>query len=189
MVRYMVFNFSFMSLYFWYSANSRLASSVLKMSTARDGVKGSASANGNRSANGSRGANGNGHAGQERAATAILTGAGSAPWPDAERMGVTLRKLRWSVAVETVIAVTVLAVTAVLVNTPTGRESYSPPAVATASFNTGASSGSGSISITVTPDGVGPNQLRIVVTGSNGFGAASSSRSAWLRRRATTPST
>ena len=83
-------------------------------------------------------------------------------------MGVTLRKLRWSVAAETVIAVTVLAVTAVLANTPTARESYFPPAIATASFNTGGPSGRGSISIVVTPAGLGPNQFRISVTGGNG---------------------
>ena len=122
------------------------------------------------SANGSAGGtrNGNRHHRRERAETAVPDSAGRAPWPDTERMGVSLRKLRWSVAAETVIAATVLAVTAVLVNTPTARESYSPPVAATASFNTGASGGSGSISITVTPASVGPNQFRLVVTGRNG---------------------
>jgi nitrogen fixation protein FixH len=128
--------------------------------TARGSATGSRNGNGN--------GNGNGHRGRGRAETAVLAGAGRAPWPDSERMGVSLRKLRWSVAAETVIAATVLAVTAILVNTPTGRESYSPPVVATASFNTGAPGGSGSISITVTPDIAGPNQFRLVVTGRNG---------------------
>jgi copper transport protein len=96
------------------------------------------------------------------------TGTSTGTQADTERMGVTLRKLRWSVAIETVIAITVLAVAAVLVNTATGRESYFPPAVATASFNTGGPGGSGTISITVTPAGLGPNQIRVVITGRNG---------------------
>lgn len=83
-------------------------------------------------------------------------------------MGVTLRRLRRSVAVETMIALAVLAVTAVLVNTPTARETYAPPANATAAFNTGGPGGRGSVSITVTPAKLGPNQFRISVTRSNG---------------------
>jgi copper transport protein len=114
------------------------------------------------------GARGNGYPGREQAEAAVRDSNGDGFWPDTERMGVTLRKLRWSVAAETVIAATVLAVTAVLVNTPTARESYFPPATASASFNTGAPGGRGSISLTVTPAGLGPNQFRISVTGSNG---------------------
>lgn len=112
-------------------------------------------------------ARGNGKPGREQAQAAVLDGGGNGSGPDTERMGVTLRKLRWSVAAETVIAVTVLAVTAALVNTPTARESYFPPAIATASFNTGGPGGRGSISIVVTPAGLGPNQFRISVTGGN----------------------
>jgi copper transport protein len=83
-------------------------------------------------------------------------------------VGVTLRSLRWSVAAETVIAVMVLAVTAVLVNTPTARESYFPPVTAAAAFNTGGPGGRGSISMALTPAGLGPNQFRLSVTGASG---------------------
>jgi len=117
---------------------------------------------------GSRTARGNGHPGRERAQAAVQDSAGHGLGPDTERTGVTLRKLRWSIAAETVIAATVLAVTAVLVNTPTARESYIPPAIATAPFDTGGPGGRGSISIIVTPAGLGPNQFRISVTGGNG---------------------
>jgi copper transport protein len=99
---------------------------------------------------------------------AVRDGGGNGTGPDTERMGVTLRKLRWSVAAETVIAATVLAVTAVLVNTPTARESYFPPVTAAAAFDTGAPGGRGSISMTVTPAGLGPNRFRLSVTSASG---------------------
>jgi copper transport protein len=113
-------------------------------------------------------ARGNGRPGRERAEAAGQDRAGGGSWPDTERVGVTLRRLRWSVAAETVVAATVLAVTAVLVNTPTARESYFAPAVATASFDTGGPGGRGTVRIVVTPAGLGPNRFRISVTGSTG---------------------
>jgi copper transport protein len=85
--------------------------------------------------------------------------------PDTGHMGVTLRRLRWSVAVETAIAAAVLSVTAVLVNTPTARESYFPLARATVAFDTGGPGGRGSIAVTVTPARLGPNQIRLSITG------------------------
>lgn len=88
--------------------------------------------------------------------------------PDSGHTTVTLRRLRWSVAAETMIVLVVLAVTAVLVNTATARESYTPPASGTAAFNTGAPGGRGNVSITVTPAVLGPNQVRVSVTGSTG---------------------
>ena len=87
---------------------------------------------------------------------------------NANEAAVTLRRLRWSVSVEVSIVTAVLAVTAVLVNTPTARENYSLPAVATAAFNTGGPAGTGTVSIEVTPDRLGPNQLRISVTNDKG---------------------
>lgn len=62
----------------------------------------------------------------------------------------------------------VLAVTAVLVNTPTARETYAPPATAAASFNTGGPQGTGNVRILVTPDRLGPNQLRVSVMNNKG---------------------
>lgn len=88
--------------------------------------------------------------------------------PDSSREAVTLRRLRWSVAAEAMIASAVLAVTAVLVNTPTGRESFTPPASAAVSFNTGGPGGRGSIAITMTPAVLGVNRIRLSLTGTTG---------------------
>jgi copper transport protein len=88
--------------------------------------------------------------------------------PDSGHMTVTLRRLRWSVAAETMIVLVVLAVTAVLVNTATARESFAPPASAAVAFNTGSPGGRGDVSITVTPAVLGPNQVRVSVTNSAG---------------------
>lgn len=88
--------------------------------------------------------------------------------PDSGRTAVTLSKLRRSVAAETMIALAVLAVTAVLVNTATARETFKPPASATVAFNTGGPGGRGNVSVTVTPAVPGSNQVRVSVTGSAG---------------------
>jgi copper transport protein len=88
--------------------------------------------------------------------------------PGADRVTVTLARLRWSVTAEVVIALAVLAVTAVLVNTPTARESFTPAARATVAFDTGGPGGRGSIGLAVTPARLGPNQIRVSVTGSTG---------------------
>jgi copper transport protein len=87
---------------------------------------------------------------------------------NADQAALTLTRLRWSVSVEVAIVIIVLTVTAILVNTPTGRETYAPPAAAAAAFNTGGPQGTGRVAITVTPARLGPNQLRVTVTNSNG---------------------
>lgn len=87
---------------------------------------------------------------------------------DSGQATVTLRRLRWSVAAEATIASAILAVTAVLVNTPTARESFTEPRSATVPFNTGGPGGRGDVSITVTPAALGPNQIKVSVTGSGG---------------------
>jgi copper transport protein len=92
----------------------------------------------------------------------------SGSWPDSGDAAVTLRKLRWSVAAETIIVSAVLAVTAVLVNTATARETFTRPVAAAVAFNTGGPGGRGHVSITVTPAVLGPNQVRVSVTGSTG---------------------
>lgn len=86
----------------------------------------------------------------------------------ADRASVTLRKLRWSVTAEALIAAGVLVITAILVNTPTARESYHPPASASAAFDTGGTGGKGTVSAVVTPDLLGPNQVRLSVTDAAG---------------------
>jgi copper transport protein len=66
------------------------------------------------------------------------------------------------------IAVAVLAVTAVLVNTPTARETFTQPASATVAFNTGGPGGRGNVSVTLTPAVLGTNQVRVSVTSHGG---------------------
>jgi copper transport protein len=109
-----------------------------------------------------------GRGGPGTAERAVPGGPGSGKRPSADLVTVTLRKLRWSVTAEVVIALAVLAVTAVLVNTPTGRESFTPPARATVAFDTGGAGGRGSIGLAMTPARLGPNQISISVTGSTG---------------------
>jgi len=87
---------------------------------------------------------------------------------NADHAALTLTRLRWGVGAEVLIAASVLGVTAVLVNTPTARETYNPPASAAASFNTGGPQGSGTISVLMTPDRLGPNQLRLTITTPSG---------------------
>jgi copper transport protein len=87
---------------------------------------------------------------------------------NADQAAVTLRRLRWSVSVEVAIVIAVLAVTAALVNTPTARETYAPPASASAAFNTGGPQGTGTVSVLVTPGKLGPNQIRLSVTNAKG---------------------
>lgn len=88
--------------------------------------------------------------------------------PESGHVAVTLRKLRWSVAAEAMIASAVLAVTAILVNTPTARESFTQPASAAVAFNTGGPGGRGTLSVVMTPAALGPNQLRVSVANSAG---------------------
>jgi copper transport protein len=95
-------------------------------------------------------------------------GTGSGTWPDHGRAAVSLARLRWSVTAEAVIAATVLAVTAVLVNTPTARETFTKPINAAVAFDTGGPGGRGSIGLTVTPARLGSNQIRMSITGSAG---------------------
>lgn len=95
-------------------------------------------------------------------------GADDAAQQHADEAVVTLRRLRWSVSAEVAIVTAVLAITAMLVNTPTARETYRPVASTATAFNTGAPGGRGAINVVVTPARLGPNQLRIVVTSSSG---------------------
>lgn len=133
-----------------------------------NGAAATGSSNG-AAANGS--GNGGAATGSSNGVRAISTAGGDAvngSSPDSGRAAVTLRRLRWSVAAEAMIASAVLAVTAVLVNTPTARETFTRPASAAASFNTGGPGGRGSISVTMTPAVLGPNQIRVSLTGTTG---------------------
>jgi copper transport protein len=108
---------------------------------------------------------------QRRADTQADVGVGGADQPaqlNADQAAVTLTRLRWSVSVEVAIVTVVLAVTAVLVNTPTARETYRPPATATVAFDTGGPQGTGKVSVVMTPARLGSNVLRVSVTNANG---------------------
>ena len=74
-----------------------------------------------------------------------------------------MRDLRLSVVAEVGVVVLVLAATAILVNTATGRESYAPPANAVERFDTGGPNGTGTVDVAVTPARLGGNQVTIVI--------------------------
>jgi copper transport protein len=128
----------------------------------RPGRGGPASGNGHGRADGNGSTDGNGSVNGHGS-----TG-GNGAEPDSGHAAVTLARLRRSVIAEVVIAASVLAVTAVLVNTPTARETFTRPASATVAFNTGGPGGRGSIAVTVTPARLGSNQLSVSITGSAG---------------------
>jgi copper transport protein len=71
----------------------------------------------------------------------------------------SMRDLRLSVTAEVGVVALVLAATAILVATPTGRESYAPPAHAAEQFDTGGPDGTGTADVTVTPARLGSNQV------------------------------
>lgn len=82
----------------------------------------------------------------------------------------TLRRLRASVAVELAIAAVILAFTAVLVNTATGRESYAPTVTASQAFNTGGPDGTGTVHVFIGPARLGPNTIDVFFTDDAGRG-------------------
>jgi copper transport protein len=77
-----------------------------------------------------------------------------------------LARLRRGVAIEVGIAVVVLGLTAVLVNTATGREQYTPVASASEAFDTG--NAKGNVHVVVTPATLGPQTVHLTVTDSHG---------------------
>jgi copper transport protein len=118
-------------------------------------------------ANGYR-ANGNGANGHGGKTGLTIAPPGNGSSADSGPSAVTLRRLRWSVAAEALIATAVLAVTAVLVNSPTARETFTRPVSAAVAFSTGGPGGRGDISVTMTPAALGPNQITVKVTNSAG---------------------
>jgi copper transport protein len=71
----------------------------------------------------------------------------------------SMRDLRLSVVAEVGVVALVLAATAILVNTATGRESYTPPVNAVEQFDTGGPGGTGTVDVAVTPARLGGNQV------------------------------
>jgi copper transport protein len=90
---------------------------------------------------------------------------GSGPGPG---WGLILRRLRRSVAAELGIAVAILGLTAVLVNTATGRESYAPTVSASQAFSTGGPGGAGTVHVLVEPARLGPNTIEVDFTKADG---------------------
>jgi copper transport protein len=72
-----------------------------------------------------------------------------------------LRRLRRSVAGEVVVAIAVLGLTAVLVNTATAREAYTPIASTSEAFDTGTVQGT--VHVVVTPATLGPQVVHLTV--------------------------
>ncbi len=79
-----------------------------------------------------------------------------------------MRRLRRSVAAELATAAVILALTAVLVNTATGREAYAPPVSASQAFDTGAAGGSGTVHVFADPARLGPNTIEVYFTTPDG---------------------
>jgi copper transport protein len=79
-----------------------------------------------------------------------------------------MRQLRRSVAVELAVAAVILAFTALLVNTATGREAYAPTVSASQQFSTGAPGGSGTVHVFAEPARLGPNTIEVYFTKPDG---------------------
>ena len=80
----------------------------------------------------------------------------------------SMRQLRRSVAMELGMATVILALTAVLVNTATGREAYAPTVSASQAFDTGGPVGSGVVHVFAAPARLGPNTIEVYFTTASG---------------------
>ena len=79
-----------------------------------------------------------------------------------------MRRLRTSVAAELAVAAVILAFTALLVNTATGREAYAPTVSASQAFNTGGPDGAGIVHVFADPARLGPNTIEVYFTTAGG---------------------
>jgi copper transport protein len=80
----------------------------------------------------------------------------------------SMRRLRRSVAAELGIATVILALSAVLVNTATGREAYAPVVSASQAFSTGGPGGAGIVHVFTEPARLGPNTIEVYFTTADG---------------------
>ncbi|TVZ03478.1 copper resistance protein CopC [Trebonia kvetii] len=80
----------------------------------------------------------------------------------------SMRRLRRSVAAELAVAAVILACTAVLVNTATGRDTYAPAVSASQAFETGGPGGTGTVHVFATPAKLGPNSIQVYLTTAGG---------------------
>lgn len=127
---------------------------------------------------GGTGGGADGH--QAGAASGLRSGSGDGP-PEVPSMSA----LRKSVSAELAIVAVVLAATALLVNTPTGRESYAPPVNAVSQFDTGGPGGAGTLRASVTPARLGPDHIELTLTtpGGQAFRAAQVQASLYMGAR------
>jgi copper transport protein len=79
-----------------------------------------------------------------------------------------LRRLRRSVAQELAFAAVILACTAMLVNTATGREAYAPTVSASRAFSTGGPGGTGIAHVFAAPARLGPNTIQVYLSTAGG---------------------
>jgi copper transport protein len=91
---------------------------------------------------------------------------GARPFRERPAAAVGLARLRRGVLLEAAVAGVVLAVTAILVQTPTPRESHHPVPTATRPFDTGTAHGF--VTATLTPARLGPNRVRLRLTTDTG---------------------
>jgi copper transport protein len=110
-------------------------------------------------------------------AAAVLAGSGRSAAPGSGARSargpsrvwaLAMRRLRRSVAVELVVAVVILAFTALLVNTATGREAYAPTVSASQAFTTGGPGGTGVVHVFAAPARLGPNTVEVYFTKADG---------------------
>lgn len=127
---------------------------------------------------GGTGGGADGH--QAGAGSGLRSGAEDGP-PEVPSMSA----LRKSVSAELAIVAVVLAATALLVNTPTGRESYAPPVNAVSQFDTGGPGGAGTLRASVSPARLGPDQIELTLTtpGGQAFRAAQVQASLFMGAR------
>ena len=99
---------------------------------------------------------------------AVPGGGARSPRGPSRVWALAMRRLRRSVAVELVVAVVILALTALLVNTATGREAYAPTVSASRAFTTGGPGGTGVVHVFAAPARLGPNTIEVYFTKADG---------------------
>lgn len=102
------------------------------------------------------------------ARAAARAAAGTAAGTPASAGPADLRTLRRSVAAEFGIALAILAVTALLVESQPAREATAAPVNASVPFDTGSAGGSGTVNVIVDPAKVGPDTIHVYILGANG---------------------
>ncbi|MDQ2883537.1 MAG: FixH family protein [Actinomycetota bacterium] len=110
----------------------------------------------------------------ERQPVGVGVGSSASPTPAPIDSGAADPTLRHTVLGETAVAVVVLGLTAVLVNTEPGRTAlaaaatHAPTADSTVAYDTGGPSGTGTLDVRIAPSRTGPNVVDVTVRGARG---------------------